>query len=65
MSRLPHFLYIRLKDGDKVVSIMCRAPFTRRKIPSPQFLLEAESNPGATVAAGRVRSTENSNDIGN
>jgi hypothetical protein len=33
MSRLPHFLDNRLKDGGEVVSLMCQPPFTPRKFP--------------------------------
>jgi hypothetical protein len=36
-SRLPHFLDNRLTDGDKVVSLTRRPPFTPRKIPGTHF----------------------------
>jgi hypothetical protein len=36
-SRLPHFLDNRLTDGDEVVSLTRRTPFTARKIPGTHF----------------------------
>jgi hypothetical protein len=36
-SRLPHFLDNRFTDGIEVVSLTCRPPFTRRKIPRTHF----------------------------
>jgi hypothetical protein len=38
--RLPHFLDIRLTDGGKVVSPICRPPFTPRKIPGTHVCLK-------------------------
>jgi hypothetical protein len=35
--RLPHFLDSQLTDGDEVVSLTCRPPFTPRKIPGTHF----------------------------
>jgi hypothetical protein len=63
MSRLPHFLDNRLKDGGEAV---CQ-PYTLAA-PYPQeyscysFLLEAESTQGHN-AAGRIRSSEKSNGL--
>jgi hypothetical protein len=36
-SKLKHFLNKRLTDGDEVVSLMRRLPFTARKIPGTHF----------------------------
>jgi hypothetical protein len=36
-SRLSHFLDNRLTDGDEVVSLTRRPPFTPRKIPGTHF----------------------------
>jgi hypothetical protein len=36
-SKLPHFLHNLLKDGDEVVSLTRRPPFTPRKIPGTHF----------------------------
>jgi hypothetical protein len=36
-SRLPHFLDSLLTDGDKVVSLTRRPPFTPRKLPGTHF----------------------------
>jgi hypothetical protein len=36
-SRLPHSLDNRLTDGDEVVSLTPRPPFTHRKIPGTHF----------------------------
>jgi hypothetical protein len=35
--RLPHFLGNRLTDGGEVASLMCRLPFTSRKILGTHF----------------------------
>jgi hypothetical protein len=37
MLRFPHFLDIRLTDGDKVVSPTRRPPFTPKNIPGTHF----------------------------
>jgi hypothetical protein len=37
MSKSQHFLDNQLTDGDEVVSLMCRPPFTPRKIPGTHF----------------------------
>jgi hypothetical protein len=37
MSRLPHFLDIRLTDGGEVVSLTSLPLFTPRKIPGTHF----------------------------
>jgi hypothetical protein len=36
-SRLPHFLDSRLTDGDEVVSLTHRPPFTPSRIPGTHF----------------------------
>jgi hypothetical protein len=46
MLMLPHFLDNRLTDGDEVVSLMRRSPFTPHENSWYLFLLEAESAPG-------------------
>jgi hypothetical protein len=45
-SRLPHVLDNRLRDGDEVVSLMRRPPFTPQKDSRYSILLEAEPTPG-------------------
>jgi hypothetical protein len=45
-SQLPNFLDRWLKDGDKVVSLMCRLPFFLKEDSWYSFLLEAESISG-------------------
>jgi hypothetical protein len=59
-SRLPHFLDNRLTDGDKVVSLTRRPPFTPKEDSWYSFLLVAESTQ-VHSAAGRIRSTEKKN----
>jgi hypothetical protein len=68
MLRLPHFLDNRLTDDSEAVSVTRRPPFSHPP-PSQEeswcsFPLETELNPGPR-AAGRIRSIENSNNIGN
>jgi hypothetical protein len=46
MSRVPHLLDNRLKDGGKVVSLTRRPRFTLQEDSWYSFLLEAESIPG-------------------
>jgi hypothetical protein len=41
---------------------MCRPPFTPRKIPGTHFCYRLSQNQGLSVA-GRIRSTEKSNDL--
>jgi hypothetical protein len=45
-SRLPYFLDNRLTDGDDVVSLTRRPPFTPQEDSWRSFLLDAESTPG-------------------
>jgi hypothetical protein len=59
-SRFPHFLDNRLTDGDKVVNLKCRPPFTPRKIPGSHFCYRL-SRPQDHSAAGRIRLIEKSN----
>jgi hypothetical protein len=37
ISRLPHFLDNRLKDGGEIVGLILRSPFTFKKIPGTDF----------------------------
>jgi hypothetical protein len=53
MSRLPHFIYNRLKDGGKVVSLMRRLLFTPRKIPGTHFC-QRLIRPQDRSVAGRI-----------
>jgi hypothetical protein len=46
MLRVPHCLDSRLTDGDEVVSLTRRPPFTPQEDSWYSFLLDAESNPG-------------------
>jgi hypothetical protein len=62
MSRLPHFLDNRLRDGGEIVSLTYRPPFTSQEGSWYSFLLEAESTQGYS-AAGRIRSIEKPNDL--
>jgi hypothetical protein len=62
MSRFPHFLDDRLKDGVEVVGFTRRPPFNPRKIPGTYFNYKP-SRPQAHSAAGRIRSIEKSNDV--
>jgi hypothetical protein len=62
MSRFPHFLDNRLKDGGEVVSLTRRPSFASRKIPSTHFRYRL-SRPQGYSAAGRITSTEKSNDL--
>jgi hypothetical protein len=61
-SRLSHFLDSWLTDGGQVVSLMLRPPFTPRKIPDTHFCYKL-SRPQRHSTAGRIRWTENSNDL--
>jgi hypothetical protein len=63
-SRLPHFLDNRLTYGGEVVSLTHRPPFTSRKIAGTHFCSRL-SRPQGRSAAGRIRSFEESSDIGN
>jgi hypothetical protein len=63
-SRLPHFLDNRRTHGGEVVSLTHRPPFTPRKIPGTHFRYRL-SRPQGHSAAGKIRSIEKSNDIGN
>jgi hypothetical protein len=56
------FLNNRLTDGGEVVSLTHRPPFTPRKIPGTHFCYRLSRPQGHSVA-GRIRSTENSNDF--
>jgi hypothetical protein len=60
MSRTPHFLDNRLKDGGKDVNPTRRLPFTPRKIPGTHFCLSM-SRPQGHSEVGTIRSTEKSN----
>jgi hypothetical protein len=62
MSRLPHFLQNRLKDGVKIVSLTSRPPFTRRKISGTHFFYKL-SRPQGYNACVRIRSVEESDDL--
>jgi hypothetical protein len=62
MSRLVHFLDSRITDGGDVGPTR-RQPFTPKKIPGTQFCWRL-SGLQRHNAAGRIRSTEKSNDIG-
>jgi hypothetical protein len=57
MSRLPHFLDIRLTDGGEVVSLMHQPSSTLRKIPGTHFCYRLRWPQGHSVA-GRIRSIE-------
>jgi hypothetical protein len=46
MSRLPHYLDNRLKDGGKVVSLALQPPFTPQEDSWYSFVIETESTPG-------------------
>jgi hypothetical protein len=46
MPRFLHFLYNRLTDGSKIVSLTRRSPFTPQQNSCYSFQLEAESTPG-------------------
>jgi hypothetical protein len=61
-SRLPHFLNDRLTDNGDVVSLTRRPSLTPRQIPGTNFCWRL-SRPKGFSAAGRIRSTEKSNDI--
>jgi hypothetical protein len=64
MSRLPHFLENRVTDDGEIVSLTRRPHFT----PQEDFwysILLGLSRPQGHCAAGRIRSIEKSNDIGN
>jgi hypothetical protein len=63
MSRLPHFLDNRLTDGGEV-SPTRRPAFTPGKIPGTHFCWRLSRLQGHS-AAGRIRSIEKSDDIGN
>jgi hypothetical protein len=58
------FLDNLLTDGGVTVSLTRRPPFTPRKIPGTNFY-QRLSRPQGHSAAGRIRSIEKSNDIGN
>jgi hypothetical protein len=45
-SRLPHFLESWFTNGNEVVSLMRRPPFTPQEDSWYSFLLEAKSTPG-------------------
>jgi hypothetical protein len=63
MSRLPHFLDIRLTDGSEIVSHTPRPPF----LPPGRFLVlisvKRLSRLQGHSAAGRIRSNEKSKDL--
>jgi hypothetical protein len=61
-SRLPHFLENRLTDGDEIVRLQRRPPFTPRKIPGTHLCWRL-SQPQGHSEAGRIRSIEKSNDL--
>jgi hypothetical protein len=44
--KLPYFLYSRLTDGGKIVSLTRWPPYTPQEDSWYSFLLEAESTPG-------------------
>jgi hypothetical protein len=58
-SRLPYFLDIQLRDGGEVASLKRRPSFTAAKVPGTRSRAR-----GHTVA-GKFKSTEKFNDIGN
>jgi hypothetical protein len=60
--RLPHFLDNQLTEGSEVVSLTDQLPFTPRKIPCTHFCYRL-CRPCGHSAAGRIRSTEKSNDL--
>jgi hypothetical protein len=60
--RFPHFLHNRLTNVGKIVTLTRRQPFTPRKIPGTHFCQKL-SRPQGHSAAGRIRSTEKSNDL--
>jgi hypothetical protein len=64
MLRLSNFLENRLRDDGEVISLMCQTPFIPRKI-SGAHLFYRVSGLKDHIAAGRIRSTENSSEIGN
>jgi hypothetical protein len=61
-SRLSHFLDNLPTDSGEVVSLTRRPSFTPRKIPGTHFCLRL-SPPQGHSAAGRIWSTEKSNDL--
>jgi hypothetical protein len=62
MSRLPHFLDNRLTDSGEVVSLMRWLPISPRKFSGTHFCWRL-SRPQSHSVAGRIRSTEKSNDL--
>jgi hypothetical protein len=63
-SRIPHFLENRLRDNREIVSLMRWLPFISRNIPDTRFCYRL-NRPQGHSAAGRIRSIEKFNDIGN
>jgi hypothetical protein len=56
------FLDSRLTDGSKAISLMCRSPFTPKKISGTHFC-QRLSQPQSHSLDGRIRSVEKSSDI--
>jgi hypothetical protein len=61
VSRLPHFVYNQLTDGE-VVRLTHLQPFTPRKMPGTHFCWRL-SQPQGHSAARRIGSVERSNDL--
>jgi hypothetical protein len=62
MSRLPHFLDNQLITDGCEVSLTCQLPFTPRNIPGTHLCYSLSQLQGHCVA-GRIESTEKSNDV--
>jgi hypothetical protein len=60
--RLPHFLDSQLPDGSEIVGLKCWSSFTLRKIPGTHSCYTLSQLQDHS-AAGRIRSTDKSNDF--